>query len=1100
MVTASQRYATSRGISSLAGKKLAERESYRQAETEYYKTEEGQKYLAQQKRLEEVRQAIDKIKTERKIDISQYESQGYTKEQTDGTIVLKAPQQRYRSYSAGKNSEYSTYTPEVITIQDGMIVRIQRFRPVTSGGSGKSKHIKPEYSVVYGGEGDKTETYYKGGDLFRTAEFKAGQYVGGRKEETKHYGNKYWEAAQAVKAGKVKIEDLPDDIKKSGYIKELTKQVTAPQGATKIYKGEIVGGKGFEPKTPYVMANILGKDVKLGRSLYEKLEKEGINMPKEVQVLGTSSMETPTYAAGSEEVKAGKIFKPLLTAGAVYTTGAYKAYSDKGITVYPKEIQPTKQLSVLGKANLFVSEKITSKIIPDENWWETKQSKLYEQELKEYQATGKVPRTKIAPNMYIRKSDKRIEAIKQNLTWQQYQDSDFGYGMAMGAVRDIRDKPVSYGLIAAVSFSVGFLRPIAKATKIGSMAYSTSTGILLGATWLGTKGYQFYQAPTMREKGEVFASATLESGTAMLGYSIGVRSGTIAKTKIDLMRKPSIVKTKGDLVGVAKTQTSQRYPVQTTKSAVQQKFDVKIGDRSYDVTAYQQQASFENVQNKFTASFGKTKYTIDGKPSTMITYSASGSKPVKGVNYGISMSKSGSRLSLTPFRGRAVKYYTVYDSGAVIQVKQPTYLTGYLSKTQGGAGTKVGVQQITYKKQGDITFLKGQTQEITTGKLNQLLYGKTKPVKVKFTDVVNVKVMGKKGQTSLMQQISKSTQQVKPQTVSKIQPEYTFTIQKSNILSAVRNMLVAQALTQPQGSLLGLPIVSAQPSEQKQIYRQVQDTRQAIRIISAQDNIAISRQDQSNILSTQQVSQQSVQQAQRSLQAQQQASISKQEQIQKQQQLTTTQNMFNIQTPIIEPVIETPPIITGFDLGDKDKTGFEDIKEGQDGYHAYAKRTMLKKGKGSYQSRGYEKITDKPLSKEAAKGKLFKLLDQYANRSGYIKKANKKGLNDRQLAAMGRMLAYKFRANKKNPHIFTEKTAHAIDSYEEKQGIPYEAMKQRKEQQIMFLKGKIRQAKTKAKIQAFSIGISQKKAGKEKQISLLLKAKKQKKRKGVKFL
>lgn len=180
MVTAAQRYAQGLGgILQQKKQKLA----YQQAEQAYYQTEEGKKYLEQQQRLEGIRKAVEKIKQERKINVSDYESRGYTVEEQDGTIVLKAPKQRYKSYSAGKNSEYSTYIPEIITIKEGMVVSREQYEPVKQGKSGKSRTIKTSHKVQYEGEADKTETYYKDGDFFRTAEFKQGQYVGGEQAE-----------------------------------------------------------------------------------------------------------------------------------------------------------------------------------------------------------------------------------------------------------------------------------------------------------------------------------------------------------------------------------------------------------------------------------------------------------------------------------------------------------------------------------------------------------------------------------------------------------------------------------------------------------------------------------------------------------------------------------------------------------------------------------------------------------------------------------------------------------------------------------------------------------------------------------------------------
>jgi CRISPR/Cas system CSM-associated protein Csm3 (group 7 of RAMP superfamily) len=113
----------------------------------------------------------------------------------------------------------------------------------------------------------------------------------------------------------------------------------------------------------------------------------------------------------------------------------------------------------------------------------------------------------------------------------------------------------------------------------------------------------------------------------------------------------------------------------------------------------------------------------------------------------------------------------------------------------------------------------------------------------------------------------------------------------------------------------------------------------------------------------------------------------------------------------------------------------------QQAYDVFVKR-KLAKANGSYQGRGYVKANDRPLSEGAATNQLMTILDKYANRSGYIKKAKE------QLAVMPESLKTellaKFRRAKRNPNILVEKTKYAIDSYEEKKAIPYEGQRIRK--------------------------------------------------------
>ena len=129
------------------------------------------------------------------------------------------------------------------------------------------------------------------------------------------------------------------------------------------------------------------------------------------------------------------------------------------------------------------------------------------------------------------------------------------------------------------------------------------------------------------------------------------------------------------------------------------------------------------------------------------------------------------------------------------------------------------------------------------------------------------------------------------------------------------------------------------------------------------------------------------------------------------------------------------------------------------GYYAYVKRRQAKRGKGSYQSRGYEKVNEKPLPKKEALGKLGETLDQFSNRSGYIKEAKKR--IQKKLALQNRWSAiqHKFRRSKDRKRL-VEKSQFAIDSVSEKNEIPYEAARLRK---LNLLKTKSRLINAKKK-------------------------------------
>ena len=70
-------------------------------------------------------------------------------------------------------------------------------------------------------------------------------------------------------------------------------------------------------------------------------------------------------------------------------------------------------------------------------------------------------------------------------------------------------------------------------------------------------------------------------------------------------------------------------------------------------------------------------------------------------------------------------------------------------------------------------------------------------------------------------------------------------------------------------------------------------------------------------------------------------------------------------------------------------------------------------------------------------------MDTYTNRSFRIKKAKRNAVRRRDLEQKWERLKGKFRTAKRKRDI-VEKTKHAIDSIEEKRGIPYEAVRLRK--------------------------------------------------------
>lgn len=124
--------------------------------------------------------------------------------------------------------------------------------------------------------------------------------------------------------------------------------------------------------------------------------------------------------------------------------------------------------------------------------------------------------------------------------------------------------------------------------------------------------------------------------------------------------------------------------------------------------------------------------------------------------------------------------------------------------------------------------------------------------------------------------------------------------------------------------------------------------------------------------------------------------------------------------------------------------------EPRQSFDVYVKRKQMKKGKGSYLSRGFKKVNVKPLSKESALGLGMSIVDQFTNAQGFIKKRrDKPGRTSRKYEHLYHQLRHKFRFPRRKGKAslrnrFIEKTTFRIDSPAELSGIPYEAQRLRK--------------------------------------------------------
>jgi len=150
--------------------------------------------------------------------------------------------------------------------------------------------------------------------------------------------------------------------------------------------------------------------------------------------------------------------------------------------------------------------------------------------------------------------------------------------------------------------------------------------------------------------------------------------------------------------------------------------------------------------------------------------------------------------------------------------------------------------------------------------------------------------------------------------------------------------------------------------------------------------------------------------------------------------------------------ITKPPIKVGVPLIRRIKKKKPPIRKKKPpikrGFHVFVKRRKLKVRKGKYRARGYMRVSRKPLPKAQALGLGASIVDKYVNRSFKIRPAKKPPVSKPRLGALWsrkkHKFRYKIRKRTKIPGVIVEKSKFAIDSPEERAGIPFKALRMRR--------------------------------------------------------
>jgi hypothetical protein len=185
------------------------------------------------------------------------------------------------------------------------------------------------------------------------------------------------------------------------------------------------------------------------------------------------------------------------------------------------------------------------------------------------------------------------------------------------------------------------------------------------------------------------------------------------------------------------------------------------------------------------------------------------------------------------------------------------------------------------------------------------------------------------------------------------------------------------------------------------------------------------------------------------------AELTKVSDMTKMSQLTKVAELTKL-TPVSLPKLSKPPPPIPppglFDLPKTNKIQFKTpLDKPEPGFNVFLltrpQRGVKKSGKQSW-----TKLNKVPLTKSSALSLGSRKADKYVERSFKLTSTKQKA--SKNIFESGwEFRKNKFRKSKKGNH-FVEKTNYAIDSFEEKQGIPYKAMKLREQGLINLSKKK----------------------------------------------
>ena len=493
-------------------------------------------------------------------------------------------------------------------------------------------------------------------------------------------------------------------------------------------------------------------------------------------------------------------------------------------------------------------------------------------------------------------------------------------------------------------------------------------------------------------------------------------------------------------------------------SLIPESIATKIWGRKGEYISYRSEPS-EIISHNLEKLYAKIGFPIKKVMPERVKYSygTTQSKTVplitseKGnvyLTFGISQTNKAKDISMKNF----LKFFT--QKNLMKQVNKELPIRKAITK---GKATSIEAGIIKEKgKLGELTLAEAKLQELMGKKqVNKFInkYNEFFKRNVKLETKQKIGTINKLKQLEKLETFKK-LQENRSQTLKQMQKQILEGTQKKNLITELRlgakQTAKSRFLTESKKPIV--TVLSIQTVKQKNILKEKQLPKKVLKSETRQSTYLSSETKQSLFLNIRNALTSKSNLKEILMPSLRQTSTSKTEQTLRQQQrqkeiLKQKQEQALITKSKGREIILTPQRITTDILLSPFGSKQSQLSSNQ-GYDAYIKRTQLKKGKGNYQSRGYVKVNNKPLYENTARNLVGNTLDTYANRSGFIKKSNRKATGTNE--PVNNFLMQKFRSAKNNKNVMVEKSKYAIDSPQEKEAIPYEAQRQKAKRNNQF--------------------------------------------------